>query len=414
MRVLIVTVGSWGDVAPYTGLGVRMRAAGHEVALATHARYARAVEDHGLAFRAIPVDPREVLMSAHGQGLARASSAPAVLAQVLRMGRESVPRLAAGMVAAVREGTDVLLASAVAHPLCATVAEARNAACIGAYLQPLEPTGAFAPVLSDFPSLGRRGNRLAGHLLWAAADRVFAPAVADLRRRLGLPERAISAVRRAVRAQTVCHGFSPTVVPVPADWPSHLKACGYWWPRRPAGWRPDDRLTAFLEAGPAPVFVGFGSFVAADAARLSELVTKAVRAAGMRAVVQSGWTGLRAEGDDVLTVSDVPHDWLFPHMAAVVHHAGAGTTAAGLRAGVPAVPVPVQLDQYFWAARLVALGTAPTRIPYRHLTVPRLADAVHRAVREPAFGARSRRVATRLAAEDGTAPVLAELARLEA
>ncbi|MGQ7754229.1 glycosyltransferase [Streptomyces sp. WC2508] len=95
--------------------------------------------------------------------------------------------------------------------------------------------------------------------------------------------------------------------------------------------------------------------------RLGELVAAAVTRAGVRAVVQAGWAGLSAVSDDVLAIGDLPHDWLCPRTAAVVHHAGAGTTAAGLRAGVPAVPVPVMADQPFWAARLHRFGVAPRR-----------------------------------------------------
>ncbi|MFD0652644.1 glycosyltransferase [Streptomyces malaysiensis] len=149
------------------------------------------------------------------------------------------------------------------------------------------------------------------------------------------------------------------MVPRPADWPSQVEVVGYWWPARPRDWQPPAELTDFLQAGPPPVFIGFGSMAPGQGERLGELVTAAVARAGVRAVVQAGWAGLTASGDDILTVGDLPHDWLFPRTAAVVHHAGAGTTAAGLRAGVPAVAVPAMADQPFWAARLHRLGVAP-------------------------------------------------------
>lgn len=144
----------------------------------------------------------------------------------------------------------------------------------------------------------------------------------------------------------------------------------------------------------------------ADTDRLSRTVAAGLRGAGVRAVVQRGWTGLRLDGPDFLTVDDVPHSWLFPRMAAVVHHGGAGTTAAGLRAGVPAVPVPMQLDAAFWAARLTRLGVGPGPITLRRLTAERLACAVRRAIDDPGHRLRARQVADRLAAEDGAADVL--------
>jgi sterol 3beta-glucosyltransferase len=134
----------------------------------------------------------------------------------------------------------------------------------------------------------------------------------------------------------------------------------------------------------------------------------------VRAVVQRGWSGLHLTGDDVLTVDEVPHSWLFPRMAAVVHHAGAGTTGAGLRAGVPAVPVPAQLDAGFWAARLVALGVSPGAVPLHGLTAPRLAAALRRAVGDRVHRDRARLLADRIAAEDGALDVLRFVERVAA
>ncbi|GAA1937866.1 glycosyltransferase [Streptomyces durmitorensis] len=412
MRVLIVTAGSWGDVAPYTGLGVRLRAAGHEVALATHERFEQAVTAHGLGFRALPVDPRQELASQVGQGLARAVSPPVAMARVARMARAFMPRLSRGVADAVREGTDVVLSSTVTDPMCATLGEALRLPSIGVYLQPVQPTGAFPPMITGARSFGSHGNRLAAHALWAGTDRIFAPAVGALRRELGLPRRRLGGMLGLPRGRTVLHGFSPRVVPRPADWPQGHEVGGYWWPQLPPSWEPDPRLLDFLDAGPPPVVAGFGSFVTADAERLSTLLAAAMRRAKVRGIIQAGWSGLHAENDDLITVQEVPHAWLFPQTAAVVHHAGAGTTAAALRAGVPSVPVPVQLDQHFWAARLHTLGAAPRPQRYQHLTAQHLSQAITTAVHSPAFRARARDIAAALAQEDGASQVLTAIERL--
>ncbi|MFF5444062.1 glycosyltransferase [Streptomyces sp. NPDC012888] len=406
MRVLIVTAGSWGDVAPYTGLATRLAAAGHDVAVATHTRFAARIAAHRLTFRPLPLDPREELASGAGQGLARAGNPALAMTRAVRLARTFAPRLTRGVEDAVRGGADVLLASALADPVCATLGEALRIPCIGVYLQPLTPTGDFPPLVSGARSYGRPANRLAGHAVWAATEQLFAPAVRELRRELGLPPRRTL----LPRDRTVLHGFSQSVVPRPADWPAGHRITGYWWPEHSPHWQPDPRLAAFLDDGPPPVLAGFGSFVEADSARLSALLVRACRLARVRLVLQSGWSGLHATGDDVLTIGEAPHPWVFPRTAAVIHHCGAGTSAAGLRAGVPAVPVPVQLDQHFWAARLHRLGVAPRPLRYQRLTAADLAGAIRTAVAIPA--ARPRAVAAALAAEDGTAPVLAALARL--
>ena len=155
------------------------------------------------------------------------------------------------------------------------------------------------------------------------------------------------------------------------------------------------------------MFVGFGSMAAAEGEWLTEVVAAPVKRARVRAVVQAGWAGLDPLGDDILPSGDVPHDWLFPRTAAVVHHAGAGTTGAGLRAGVPAVAVPVLLDQPFWATRLHRLGVAPAPLPQRALTADALAGAIRACLDEPGYRRRAAALAGRLRAEDGAAAVLA-------
>ncbi|MEU6356931.1 glycosyltransferase, partial [Streptomyces sp. NPDC047072] len=247
-----------------------------------------------------------------------------------------------------------------------------------------------------------------------AVEQVFAKAVPAVRDRLGLaPVGTAAALRsRDRRRWPVLHGFSPRVVARPRDWRPGLDVAGYWWPYD------DDEplprpLTEFLDAGPAPVFVGLGSATVPDPERISAEIVRALRRAGLRGVIQRGWAGLAADGEDMLTVDEVPHALLFPHMAAVVHHCGAGTTAAGLRAGVPAVPVPIQFDENFWAARLVALGVAPHAVPLRRLTANTLASALVRVTRDAGFGERARVLGARIREEDGVGPVLEAVERLK-
>ncbi|MFF9724019.1 glycosyltransferase [Streptomyces gardneri] len=177
----------------------------------------------------------------------------------------------------------------------------------------------------------------------------------------------------------------------------------------PQHWQPDDTLVDFLDAGLPPVYIGFGSMQPARAQRLGDIAIAALRRARVRGIVQSGWAGVQAHGDDVLTVSEVDHQWLFPRTAAVVHHAGTGTTVAGLRAGVPTVPVPIAHDQPFWSGRLQALGVAPEIVPLAELTVDRFAHAIIRAVHGPVHRSKTEQIAKELAAEDGPEHVLRAL-----
>jgi len=157
----------------------------------------------------------------------------------------------------------------------------------------------------------------------------------------------------------------------------------------------------FLDAGAPPVFVGFGSMTAP---RLDGIVAEALARLGRRAVVQRGTAGLSVDRDDVLVIGDEPHAELFRRVSVVVHHGGAGTTAAALRAGAPAVCVPFTADQPFWGERVAALGAGAPPVPLRRLTAGRLADAI---VAAEGCHAGARAVGERLAGDDGVAVAVA-------
>ncbi|MFD8210233.1 glycosyltransferase [Streptomyces sp. NPDC059695] len=401
MRILIITAGSRGDVAPFTGLGRRMLDAGHEVAVAAHPSFAGLVEGCGLAHRTVPGDPQGLI-----RGWARAASREE--AQALT--RAYADGIADGVAEAVAGGADLLLTAHGPAPLSRTAGAAFGIPVVGTYLVPSFATRSFPlPNARGTEDPGPEGNLAAGRDVLRRVESVFAGAVTRLRDRLGLPEGTPSA---AADIRPAFHGYSPLALPRPDDWPSGVEVPGYWWPARPDGWRPPDELADFLQAGPPPVFLGFGSMAPGEGERLSGLVAEAVKRAGVRAVVQAGWAELGGAGTDVLNIGDVPHDWLFPRTAAVVHHAGAGTTGAGLRAGVPAVPVPVMADQPFWAERLRRLGVAPRPVPFQDLTAESLGDAITACLSDPALRRRAAELARGIGEEDGAGAVLAHVETL--
>jgi sterol 3beta-glucosyltransferase len=388
MRITIVTAGSRGDVAPFTGLGCRLQQAGHQVALAAHDRFADLVRASGLEFRLLPGDPVELVRAR--------TAAPSPEAARSVFG-SFLDELGGGVLTAAAAGTDILLTAFGPAPLSRVVADGLGIPSLGVYLAPGVPTAEFS-----LPGGAATGHHLAG------TNPLYADVVRRLRARLALPADA----PEPAGDWPICHGYSPVVVPRPADWPSSVHVTGYWWPAEPPEWRPSTALADFLDAGPAPVFVGFGSMTP-ERERLYDVVAAAVKRAGVRAVVQSGWAELAGAGDDILVVGDLPHSWLFPRTAAVVHHAGAGTTGAGLRAGVPAVAVPVLVDQPFWADRLHRLGVAPPPLPMSELTAGTLAEAMRTVLDRPSYRDRSAEIAHRIGTEDGPGAVLSLITQLE-
>ncbi|MFV2011535.1 MULTISPECIES: glycosyltransferase [unclassified Micromonospora] len=412
MRIEIVTAGSRGDVAPYTGLGQALRAAGHRVTVTTHGIFDALVTGSGLAFRPLPGDPYAAQLTPGGRRLHRLGGGLRGTAEFVRQGRRYLDDLATGLVN-VGADADVLLLATTTAPLGYSVAQRRAIPSLGVFLQPVAPTGDFPPVLLGDRSFGPAGNRALGGGAEAVSARAYDRSSRRLRHQLGLPPVPLASLLKQARRSgwPVLHGFSPSVLPRPADWRPGLEVVGYWWPADDPHWTPPPELTGFLRDGPPPVLITFGSMAVLDA-ELPALVGTALRRAGVRAIVQAGWGGLQVGDDGVLAVGDVPHDWLLPRVAAVVHHAGAGTTAAGLRAGVPAVTVPLIADQPFWAARLTRLGVAAEPLPARRLTADRLADAIRTVLDRPTYAQRARHLAGRIAAEDGHAAVLRAVDRV--
>jgi sterol 3beta-glucosyltransferase len=193
-------------------------------------------------------------------------------------------------------------------------------------------------------------------------------------------------------------------VPIPRDFPLSAHVTGFWFLDADPTWQPDSALEHFLAAGPTPVYVGFGSMIAGDNAQArTEVIIAALAAAGLRGILSRGWGGLTDIDfpEHVHVVDDVPHDWLFPRVAAVVHHGGSGTTAAGLRAGRPTLVCPVLGDQPFWGQVVQRLGAGPAPIALKGLTVSNLTPALTALTTSPGFAARAGAVGEALRAEDG-------------
>lgn len=408
--VAIIAIGSRGDVAPLTGVGTRLRQAGHRVIVVAYQVFVDLVTSCGLEFRGLADDLDDT-----STDLSDVSARDAAKAMATFLSPAGMRTLGDQVLAAVRdEPLDALLLSPFAELAGHPLAEALAVPAIGVRLQPFSATAEYPPAVLGAWNARRLGNRSAARIGESVIDGLYGKTINHFRAQLGLPRTSARSLRRR-RTDTrwpILYGYSPTLLPRPSDWRPGIEVVGYWWPAHPRGWQPPAELVDFLDDGPPPVMIGFGSTVnsAAEAQKLSTLVAQAVRRAGTRAVIQAGWAGLDVSGDDVIAVDDVPHDWLFARAAAVVHHGGAGTAAAGLRAGVPAIAVPAAYgDQPFWARRLFTLGVSPEPIPQRRLSIENLSAALRDVLSESDFRDNAARMAVALAGEDGAGRVLAAL-----
>ncbi|MBK7320618.1 glycosyltransferase [Candidatus Villigracilis affinis] len=200
----------------------------------------------------------------------------------------------------------------------------------------------------------------------------------------------------------IVNGFSPHVVPRPADWNEHIRVTGYWFPKD-THWQPPDDLSAFIEAGSPPVFIGFGSMPIKDPQRTTNIILEALKQTGQRGILHMGWGGLGNQSlpENVFKIDYAPYDWLFPRMAMVIHHGGSGTTAFGLRSGISSCVVSFVFDQHYWGERIADLGAGPKPIRYKELTAERLQEAIRSGIGNPQIQQKAAELGQKIRTENG-------------
>ena len=401
MKICLVTLGTRGDVQPYLALGLALQARGHRVVLAAPENFADWVLSKGLAFQAMGLDMEAFLQSPEIRKVLAGN-----WFALGRIWRQTVGPMMSEMLDATwkaGQDADVIIyhPKAIGAP---DVAEATGAALVFAPPIPILPSSkrpfflfpwnlggwfnrlSYLPLrLSRFPYIGRV-NRWRRDRLNLGKGKTF-PKVATL----------------AGRPVPVLLPISPSVYQPTDDWGETINVCGYWFFDDDADWEPDESLAAFLAAGPPPIYIGFGSMTVPNSNQLFGEIIKAVVRAKCRAVLAAGWSGIDVENlpSSVHMIEGAPHDALFPLMAGVVHHGGAGTTAAGLRAGKPSLVCPVAVDQPFWGRTVHKLGCGPKPLPVKRLTAARLARRLKALTGNEAYAGKAQSLAAAIATEGG-------------
>jgi sterol 3beta-glucosyltransferase len=409
MHIAVVCNDTRGGVQPYVALGQGLARAGHVVRAVAPAEFASMFASAGLTMAPLSGGERAAELRSTGiaeQGVVAAMRLMAreLPAQINQWTRETLEAC---------EGSDIMTGGIGGMVVGASVAEKLRIPFLETQLQPVSaPTDTHPGVMLPWwPRwLGSSGMRISHHLSDRAAWMAFKRPMAAAREQvLGLPGRP-----KAVGNPPVLYGFSRHVLQIPLDGTRTRHVTGYWTLPAPGTWRPPPALEKFLARRGPVVSIGFGSMASANPDDVTALVLGAVREAGVRAVLLSGWGGLAsiAEADDVFCADALPHDWLFPRVAAVVHHGGAGTTGAALAAGVPSIVVPFAADQPFWGARVAELGVGPKPIPRKRLTTRLLAGAMQQAVSDSNMRARAAELGRLIIAEHGVANAVAHFAHV--
>ncbi|MCX2953648.1 glycosyltransferase [Lentzea sp. NEAU-D7] len=408
MKALLVTHGTRGDVQPFLALAVALRQAGHSALLAAPESFADSAASHDVEFAPLDEGPNRLLqdpvvVTAVENGYRGVRGKLTAISTIRRIKPLMADVLRDVGAVARSSGADLLVHSPSLPAQHA--AEVLRVPAVLATLQPgWVPTSQFPCPMVPLPKVPRFLNR-ATYLTVSATLRAYNGVVNTWRADdLGL------APGRGPDHARVLQAFSSAVAPVDPGWPHSVRTTGFWFLPRDPGWSPGTALREFLEAGPPPVYLGFGSMAGRDAQRTGDIVAEAVRASGVRAVIATGWGGLAARSsDDLLVIDQAPHDWLFGKVSAVVHHGGGGTTAAALAAGVPQVVCPFVADQPHWARRMHAVGVAPPPLPHKKITVASLSEAITRAVTDPALRERAAELGERTRAENGVSAAVRAL-----
>ena len=407
MQVTIIAGGSRGDVQPYVALGKGLKEAGHTVRILSSDDFHDLITDYGLDFFTTGGSAQAVAQNL--QALLEQGKTLEVFSQTRRASeRQAVQAAEKGLIAC--QGSDLILGGLSGLFSGLALSENLGIPLLLAYLVPFNPTSMFPSALTPIPQtpltqwMNKPSHLLAQQMMWQSFRSGENKARAEV---LHMPPAPFwgpfSSLRR--QKQPILYGYSSHVLPHPKDWDASQHVTGYWFLEPSQGWEPPADLLHFLKSGPPPIYIGFGSMSSSKPEEIADLALEALARTGQRGVLYEGWGGLKKEQlpETVFMTGSVPHTWLFPRMAAVVHHGGVGTTAAGLAAGIPSIVVPFFADQPFWGQRVQELGVGPKPIKRRRLTIDNLVEALERVVSDKEMRKKAASLGQRIRAENGVA-----------
>jgi sterol 3beta-glucosyltransferase len=372
VKVVLLAVGSRGDVQAMVALGKALQGVGKPVMVVALRNFAPLIHEAGLSFmpidRAFEESTQAAVAESGGKSLTRALKA--WLADI-------APQVTAAEMAAVEPG-DLVVAGVVSIDDAIAFQETRGCTAAAVLMAPMLPTASGPSTMFAIRPEGKSVlNRWLGRVALAAAAPMCTTTGRHLRDQLNLPRtRALGFVQMLQTVPTLLT-TSPLVTPPAGDWPDNICQTGFWFDDSPT-WEPPADLSEFLAAGDRPVFLGFGSMSSADPNADVKLLIEAAQKSGRRAVIRLSH-GSRDPGDlspELYLLREVPYRWLFPRMAAVVHHGGVGTTSEALLAGVPSAVVAFGGDQPYYGRRIHELGAGPAPTKASQLTSDRLAQLI--------------------------------------
>ncbi|MCL4275014.1 MAG: glycosyltransferase [Anaerolineales bacterium] len=375
MNITILTFGSRGDVQPFLPLSLGLMSRGHNVTLAAPARFKDLIGEHGITFFPLPGDPEELSRRLNDAGYNFIRQVKELMSHAVDIGVEMLHQTEE----ACRDAN--LIIHTFAHAVGAhTLAREKNIPDIHIQTFPMfAPTGDYPNV--TMPNLGNRFlNRLTHTLSMQITMLTSTIGFEQVRRRARLPKRTLYHPFKddppRLRTPILC-AWSPSILPPSSDWSPRVHVTGYYFLPENKSYSPPPELDEFLKSGKPPVCVSFGSMVNKNAEKIDATIRESLKQTNNRGIILSGWGSAHREStNDMLYLESAPHDWLLPKCKMLIHHGGAGTTSAGLRAGVPQVVVPFMADQPFWGDRVHTVGVGPKPIRVNQLSVEKMVSVM--------------------------------------
>ncbi|RPA96557.1 UDP-Glycosyltransferase/glycogen phosphorylase [Choiromyces venosus 120613-1] len=399
LNIVVMIIGSRGDVQPFVAISKILKDKyGHRVRLATHPAFRDFITGEGVEFFSVGGDPAE-LMAFMVKNPGLIPSIETIKAGDVLRRREQMFEMFLGFWRACVEPKDgyypFVADAIIANP--PSFAHVHCAEKLGIPLHlmftfPYSPTQTMPHPLAMIQS-SNLGKDYTNAISYPMIDMMTWQGLGDLvnkfrQNTLGLePVATLWAPGMISRLKVpFTYMWSPALIPKPYDWGDHIDVTGFVFLDLASSYEPPQELADFLDAGPPPVYIGFGSIVVDDPDALTQTIFTAIKSTGVRTLVSKGWGGIGSEDteipENVCMLDNAPHDWLFSKVSAVVHHGGAGTTAIGLYHGRPTMIVPFFGDQAFWGSMVANAGAGADPVPHKELTAEKLADGIKKLLSE--------------------------------
>lgn len=399
MRLTMISIGSTGDVRPYVLLGRELKHRGHEVKIACFAQFEKMVKDAELEFHPLSGNIVNIMSQVMtGNGVAYLRHFESAI-------KGDLPCFIKDLQDAC-DGADALMCTFFGSVVYA-IAEKKRIPCIQTHYFLMDMNGNTPITCAPGQHVGRIWNKATYRMGYFFINSLEKRYLTQWRKEEGMRPKKIRTCPDYWingRHVPVLYAMSPILTPRPLTWDEHFHMTGFWVENQVDSYEPSPALSAFLEEGEKPVYIGFGSMVSGNMEKTMDIVLEAVRRANVRAVIARGWGGEQLGSADrkrIFTADYLPHGWLFPRVAGVVHHGGAGTTAAGIMAGRPTLIIPFGGDQPYWGERVYQLGVGPKAIRRERLSVNRLAKALRELVDTPSYAVAAQELGSRMRMENG-------------